>query len=293
MRSITLSLVKLTDYEIINLVHHTIEVSAAVALSALNDKKDLISLLNFKDKGLISIFGAGGKTSLMFTLAEQLVKKGQTVLTTTTTKIFFPTREQCQVTLINSNVDSLIKQLADRTSSTPHLSAGSLYDNDKAKITGFSLDQVDMIYQSGCFDWIIVEADGSRRKPLKSTNDTEPVFPKKTTQMILTTGLDAAGVVLQDSHVHRAPIFSERTGTCLGTPVTALAIAKNLSFEISKAQKICPGIKVCLFLNKADTQIDLKNAEKIANGLKASHPGLDVITGCLKPQPLVKNHQIL
>ena len=36
-------------------------------------KQSLIEMLQLKDKGVISVIGAGGKTSLMFELAKQLV----------------------------------------------------------------------------------------------------------------------------------------------------------------------------------------------------------------------------
>ncbi len=51
----------------------------------------LIDILKLKSQGVISIIGAGGKTSLMFSLAKELSKSGKKVLTTTTTKIFMPT----------------------------------------------------------------------------------------------------------------------------------------------------------------------------------------------------------
>ena len=46
------------------------------------------------DGGVISLVGAGGKTSLMFKLAHELSKTGEPVLTTTTTKIFEPGPDQ-------------------------------------------------------------------------------------------------------------------------------------------------------------------------------------------------------
>ncbi|MCF8109113.1 MAG: hypothetical protein K9J81_08985, partial [Desulfohalobiaceae bacterium] len=41
--------------------------------------------------GIISLVGAGGKTSLMFQLAREIAARKQRVLTTTTTRIFSPT----------------------------------------------------------------------------------------------------------------------------------------------------------------------------------------------------------
>ena len=43
--------------------------------------------LKLDEGGVVSFVGAGGKTSLMFSLARELSKVGESVLTTTTTKI--------------------------------------------------------------------------------------------------------------------------------------------------------------------------------------------------------------
>lgn len=260
-----------------------------MAALSLHNKNDLTSFLCLNEKGLISIFGAGGKTSLMFALAKQLAENGKSVLTTTTTKIFYPNEDQARITLIESDFKTLMEHLADQSSTIPHISAGTRYDKDKNKVTGFSPNQIDMIFAADIFDWIIVEADGARRKPLKASNDTEPVLPKETTRMILVTGLDAVDIPLQESHVHRAAIFSERTGLSTGDPVTARAMAVNLSFEINKAKKLCPGSKIYLFLNKADRPLDLENAEKITTELTGLQPGLTVIFGSLQPESMVKN----
>ena len=47
-------------------------------------------------------------------------------------------------------------------------------------------------------DHMVVEADGSRRKPFKAPADYEPVIPSKTTMMISVIGADALGRVIAD-----------------------------------------------------------------------------------------------
>ena len=46
--------------------------------------------LNLKKGDLVVFVGAGGKTSAMNRLAKELVDSGDTVIITTTTKIFLP-----------------------------------------------------------------------------------------------------------------------------------------------------------------------------------------------------------
>ena len=105
----------------------------------------------------------------------------------------------------------------------------------------------------------------------------------------MVTGLDAAGVPLQEEYVHRASIFSEHTGLPLGETVSATYIAENISFEMNKAKTLSPAEHLSLFLNKADRQKDLENSGKIINRLKGLQPGLKVITGCLEPETEIKN----
>ncbi len=50
----------------------------------------LSSLIRLPAKPLISIVGAGGKTTTMYTLAAELAAQGKRVVTTTTTNIYIP-----------------------------------------------------------------------------------------------------------------------------------------------------------------------------------------------------------
>ena len=53
----------------------------------------ITDILNIDKNSIVSIVGAGGKTSLMFQLAEELREKSR-VLVTTTTKIYVPEKGQ-------------------------------------------------------------------------------------------------------------------------------------------------------------------------------------------------------
>ena len=54
----------------------------------------LIESLDLRAREVISLVGAGGKTTLMFRLAKELVLTGEKVVTTTTTKILEPSSEE-------------------------------------------------------------------------------------------------------------------------------------------------------------------------------------------------------
>ena len=112
----------------------------------------LIDKLRLKHRGVISLVGAGGKTSLMFCLAKKLTESGKTVLTTTTTKIFMPKPDQSPVTIIEGAVDELVKKSKSFLSRYSHFSAGSKQDLATGKLKGFTPDIIHQLWQENLFD---------------------------------------------------------------------------------------------------------------------------------------------
>lgn len=238
--------------------------------------------LGLKTRGVISIIGAGGKTSLMFRLARELADSGRTVLTTTTTKIFMPEKEDSPYILIADAMDDLIENSRSCLDRYPHFSAACAHESASGKLHGFPGTVIDQLWQAALFDWIIVEADGARRKPLKSTDSHEPVIPSATTHLILVAGLDAVGEVLDDHHVHRAGLFSRNSGLPMGRIMDEKAIARSIAVEIKKAQGFSRAGSTSVFLNKADTQARIRSGQKIARYLMAT-PSIDnMITASLR-----------
>ena len=220
----------------------------------------LIEQFGLTGRGVISIIGAGGKTSLMFRLAKDLAGFGKQVLTTTTTKIFTPRREDSPEIIFAESMDALFGQVKSHLAHYSHFSAGSRYDPNLKKVIGLPPEMIDQLWQTNLFDWIIIEADGAKRKPLKATGSHEPVVPSHTTHLILVAGLDAIGLVLNDDHVHRAHLFSRKTGLALGEIVDERSMATVIAIEVKKAGASFQPEKSLVVLNKADTE------DKIASG---------------------------
>ncbi len=68
---------------------------------------------------------------------------------------------------------------------------------------------------------LLVEADGSRQKPLKAWAEHEPAVPAFADQVVQVAGLSALGKPLQEEHVHRVEIFSRRSGLTSRRHITA------------------------------------------------------------------------
>ncbi|MBT7261494.1 MAG: putative selenium-dependent hydroxylase accessory protein YqeC [Desulfobacula sp.] len=274
-------------------------------------KTQLIDKLQLTGKGVISIIGAGGKTSLMFQLAKQLADSGKNVLTTTTTKIFMPKPLQSPSTIIKNSFRELVKKSNTCLMDYSHFSAGSRHDSASGKLCGFAPDIIDQLWQADIFDWIIVEADGARQKPLKATASYEPVVPGSTTHLILVTGLDAVGIPLNEGHVHRAELFSKNTGFILGNTLDEKSIATGIAIEIKKAwllghTRSNPGSNCgsnsgsksnfasnSVFLNKADNPGKIKSGQKIAKLLQTNKIINRIITASLIDEFPIKSCLIL
>ncbi len=76
---------------------------------------------------------------------------------------------------------------------------------------------------------LLIEADGSRQKPLKAWADHEPAVPGFVDQVVQVAGLSALGKPLQEEYVHRVEIFSRYSGLHPGDTITAQAITNVLS----------------------------------------------------------------
>jgi len=232
----------------------------------------LADAIGLSGRGVISLIGAGGKTTLMFKLAKELAGAGLSVLTTTTTKIFFPVKEQSPHTVMLASEDDVRDKVIAAKASFPHFSAGTGKDPKSGKLIGLPPETVDRIWKEGLFDVIIVEADGSRQLPLKASADHEPVVPTATSHLVHVTGLDAVGQSLEKA-VQRPEIFMENFAL---EPETILAephLAACIFHELQKAEGLCRPLVNTVILNKADTEKEERKGRRIANRLKG-HPFL-------------------
>lgn len=137
---------------------------------------DPISVFKIKKNDVISITGAGGKTSLMFRLASKLKERGS-VLITTSTKIAIPTEGFDR--LYTSYEDFKVETAIDHDHSV--ICLGEKVPG-KNKLGSVGRDQLRQLIKA--FDFCLIEADGSRRLPFKFWYDYEPVIYDFSTKVI-------------------------------------------------------------------------------------------------------------
>ena len=209
----------------------------------------LISCLPLPSKGIVTIYGAGGKTSFMQVLAKDIALRGYKVIQTTTTKIRRPPRIPC---IIGHDIKTVMRELRTNLQKNHMVSLGSSLTPD-GKLTGIAPSWPDSLLKEEIADYILVEADGAARKPIKGYAHYEPVFPENSCMLVPILGLDAIGRLINAENVHRPDLFCRVTGC---QPETLLEIPDLVTIyrhmiELGLAHS--PQAAIVPLFNKVDT----------------------------------------
>jgi probable selenium-dependent hydroxylase accessory protein YqeC len=239
--------------------------------------------------GVVSLVGGGGKTSLMFKLARELSMAGDTVLTTTTTKIFEPSRDQAACVILSGSVPDILDRADELLDEHLHLTAAVGKLPESGKLCGFQPEIIGELWNAGLFQWIIVEADGAAGKPLKAPAAHEPVIPAYTTRLVGMVGLNGVGQPLTERLVFRHEHFARLTGLRLGSNVSDSAIADVLVRDDGLFKGFCPEVTRIAFFNQADVRANFSAGQRIGRILsKRKNTGLNrVIIGQILFDPPV------
>ena len=225
-------------------------------------------------RGVLSLTGSGGKTSLMFHLAKLLVRSGATVLTTTTTKILLPTAGQSETVLIDADPAAILRQAASCLNTSHHVSAAAARQTDTGKLVGFAAEEIETFAASGLFDWVLVEADGSARRPLKAPAGHEPVIPPNTTVLVAVAGLEVLGQPLSEELVFRPELAGGLMELATGETITEAALVRLFAHPLGSFKGAPPAARRFIFLNKADDSERQARAAGIAERLGRLTPSI-------------------
>ena len=163
--------------------------------------------LKVPDHAVISFTGAGGKTSLMCALAGELSASGRKTVITTTTHMLHPGQVPADhpyngIQVIYCDPDSagpdngLCADISSALEENPLIMAVSPDPQRPQKVTQPSQWLLEHLYHTA--DAVLIEADGSRRKPFKWPAPWEPVVPGRTDITICVAGLTALGGNMRD-----------------------------------------------------------------------------------------------
>lgn len=164
---------------------------------------------------VISFVGAGGKTTLIYVLAEELAAMGYRVLVTTTTHMKKPEQNYREW-------GSGIK-IEHGQALTVGVSC------EDGKIRGIEEETYGKFFESA--DFIIIEADGSKGMPLKVPAGHEPVLPEETDLVVGVLGFQSVGKTICET-AHRiadvaAFLKKEKTDMVTVQDLETISFSKN------------------------------------------------------------------
>lgn len=209
----------------------------------------LSSLLSIK-KGITSVIGGGGKTTLLHVLADELRTNGTVIITTTThikeSDVFF--------NFVTTNSSDDLQSITKLLKAHKVLCIGTKCEDNK-----LSAPTVDIKALVNICDYVLIEADGSKGLPLKAHAKHEPVIPEYSTQTILVVGVDSIGESVRDT-VHRPQIMCDLLGCKDSDNVTEKLVADLVNTE---------NLHDTVLINKCDSTQLWKIADSIAEKINA------------------------
>ncbi len=240
----------------------------------------LITILGItKAERIVSVIGAGGKSTLIRLLASELALLNRRVLVTTTTKIFpnqmgpkanlqllgNPYTGEMEIVVEPSQILTVGREIKD------------------GKLLGVDPRVVHEL--SKCVDHVLVEADGAKGKSIKAPESWEPVIPDDTNLTIVVIGLDCLGQPADEKTVFRLERYLEVTKQKKNELVTVDAFKALFNNPKGILHGIPIHSRVLILFNKMDAVIG-KISKREALGIASVSTKHEVFFGSM--QPVVK-----
>ncbi len=229
-----------------------------------SDKKTaLADFLHVAKGDIISFAGAGGKTTTIMTLAQELAGRNIKTLITTTTKMYWE--------------DNAIES-GDWN--------GLLHSLDKYRLAIFGTkvgmkmqpaDEEFFCKASALADVMLIEADGARRLPFKMPRTKEPVYLKHSNKIVYLAGMSALNKPIKE--LFSPELLADFLGKKVDDKLTADDII-NVLQSSKGAFKDTANRDLFIILNQADDEHAAEQAKSIARYLTPAHPAIKTAYSC-------------
>ena len=246
----------------------------------------------------IALVGAGGKSTLLFRLGSELAATGRQTLLSTTTKIWTHQMDQAPFAVINTSEALLAGKLPAALRGHRQALALAGPSSEAGKMQGLSPETVCRLAALSDVHAVVVEADGSRERPLKAPAEHEPVIPSCATHVINVIGMGVLGKPLNSDWVHRPERAAQLTGLRLDEPITSEALARLAAQPAGGLKGHPPGAQSLLYLNLkgSDAPATLDAARQIARAVLSQPTASEqtyravLIGSAAADQPVVEVH---
>lgn len=196
---------------------------------------------------VIAIVGAGGKSTLLYALAQEMAARGRSGIVTTTTHIWRPDA------LPLAEDPQTLRRLTRRH---PLVVCGKARGDGRLSPPGPAPEEMRSLA-----DFIWVEADGSRGLPCKAPADFEPCIPDDA-QVVL----GVAGLTALNGRIADVCCRPERVQTLLEKPGTARITEEDIARILASpegARKSTDGRYYAAVLNQCDSPRLMERAGRI------------------------------
>ncbi len=234
--------------------------------------RPLAETLNVYRDARVAAIGGGGKMSLLLTLGTEWAEAGGRPLLLPTTRIADHAERGVR------GVRTVVLPVA--RSAWPPLSflGGELLvvgrrGERPGMLESIQLDEIGPLAEQSKADLVLIKADGARGRSLKAHQEGEPVVPLDTGLVVAVAGVDAWGAPLDDDHVHRSALFTERTAVEPGSRIEDDAFYAALADPAGYRASVPPPARYLVFLNQADRPVRVAIAQRLAQGLHARGVG--------------------
>lgn len=221
--------------------------------------KKLTELFNIRKGDVVSIVGSGGKTTMLFKLAKEL-KDEYRVLVSTSTKIGKPSGDDCDYLYVD--VENYVNRSDSNTGNNGITVVSKSINLGNNKLIG--IDDGDLNVLIDDFDIVLLEADGSRKMPIKGWKDNEPPILNRTNKTIGIIPADFINKKTSSDFVYGFNEFNILTD--YSEYVDFESIGKICSKE-NGLFKNSSG-RLFLYLNKADTEEKVILSRELSKYLK-------------------------
>lgn len=247
----------------------------------------LTDALRLNSQPRLVFVGAGGKTTALFQLARELLagtpqrKAAASVLVSATTHLAvqqLALSDRYFIIQTSKDLDTLEKKLPNGVVLCigPEVEPermGSLQPELLARLREIAETQQCPL---------LLEGDGSRRRPLKAPAAHEPVIPEWADTVVVVAGLSGIGQPLSDLCVHRPEIFRSMCRLEFGEKITVNALADVLNHSMGGLKGIPDSARRVALLNQADDADCQASAKRLAGLLQRKYQS--VLVAALAPR---------
>ena len=215
--------------------------------------------IDYKKYPVLGVVGGGGKTSLIYRLADELLDRGKKVIITTTTHM----AGESELPFARGGDAVEVKEMLDREGYV----IAAEYEEETGKYASLKEGKLEELKE--LCDVMLIEADGAKHHPVKVPAEWEPVIPACADIVISVIGLDCLGQPIRQS-AYRMERTSKFLKKSLEAPITEEDIVK-IATSICGLFKDVEERIYRVYLNKSDVLSEKTLAEYIVEELEKKH----------------------